>query len=127
MAMDVPTAPATEVEVERVFSIARHVCLFQRNRMNADTVKQSFIVPQNDKVMKVHDEEDDGDGGDVALAQSESKKVSDGDYISSCGLVISDTEEEEEEDEQVVRASAKKRTRCINRHSYFLADCNERQ
>jgi hypothetical protein len=116
MAMDVLSAPATEVEVERIFSVARQVCPFQRNRMNADTFQQTMIVHQNDKLMNVYDDDDDSDGGDVALAQRESKKLSDGDYISSRGLVISDNEaEEEEEDEQVVRASAKKRTRRTNR------------
>ncbi len=119
MTMNVPSAPATEVEVERIFSVVRHVCLFQRNCMNADTFQQTMIVRQNDKLIKVYDEVDDGEGRDVELAQRESKKLSDGDYISSRGLFISDNEEQEEaEDEQVVRASAKKRTRRPTRRSY---------
>jgi hypothetical protein len=51
MAKDVLAIPIAGVGVERIFSVARQVCSYQRNGLDADTIKQLMIVRTHDQLL----------------------------------------------------------------------------
>jgi hypothetical protein len=51
MAKDVLAIPVAGVGVERIFSIARQICSYQRNHLDAETIMQLMIVRSYDQLM----------------------------------------------------------------------------
>jgi hypothetical protein len=58
MAMNIFSTPATEVEGERIISIAQQVYQFYHNCLDAHKFKQVMVVQRNDKPLKVYNNED---------------------------------------------------------------------
>jgi hypothetical protein len=52
-AQDILTIHVTRVGVERIFPIARQICTFQRNHLDAHTIMQLMIVRSHDRLMAV--------------------------------------------------------------------------
>jgi hypothetical protein len=57
MAKDILAIPIAGVGVERIFSIARQICSYQRNRFDAETITQLMIVCSHDRLMVVDEPE----------------------------------------------------------------------
>ncbi len=53
MAKDILAIPVAGVGVERIFSIARQICSYQRNRLDAETIMQLMIVRSFDRLMAI--------------------------------------------------------------------------
>jgi hypothetical protein len=51
MAKDILAVPIARVRVERIFSVAQHVCSFQQNRLDAYTIKQLMIICTHNRLM----------------------------------------------------------------------------
>jgi hypothetical protein len=96
MAKDVLAVPISGVGVERVFSIARQICTYQRHRLNPETLKMLVIVRQQRRHRASADGVDDSDG---AKEDTEGKYTfADADYTLAEEQLISD-EENDSDDE----------------------------
>ncbi len=117
MAKHILSAPASEAEVERIFSVARQVCPHKHNRLDGQAIQQIMMVRQYDKMMKVYTAGDINEDGEVAQAKKDSVKLSERDYFSGlCFEISGDEDGEDEEKNSSPGAPLKKRTRSDNKH-----------
>jgi hypothetical protein len=93
MARDILSVPISGVSVERIFSIARHICTYQRNRLNPDTIQQLMVVRQRHGLLVQEDEERQERESEEDIVEKKSGHHEDAQFKVGMAQEIADNED----------------------------------